>query len=67
VVTLIDAFKEVGLEVDAEETKYMLLSHHQDAGKNHDINIGNSCFENMGSVQIFWNDYNKSKPYSGGN
>jgi hypothetical protein len=27
--TLIDASKEVGLEVHAEKTKYMLLSHHQ--------------------------------------
>jgi hypothetical protein len=26
--TLIDASKEVGLEVNAEKTKYMLLSHH---------------------------------------
>jgi hypothetical protein len=37
--TLIDDSKEVGLErleINAEETKYMLLSHHQDAGQNHD-------------------------------
>jgi hypothetical protein len=31
-----DASKEVGLEVKAENTKYMLLSHHQNAGQNHD-------------------------------
>jgi hypothetical protein len=30
--TLIDASKEVGLEVNTEKTKYMLLSHHQNAG-----------------------------------
>jgi hypothetical protein len=30
--TLIDAGKEVGLEVNAEKTKYMLLSRHQNAG-----------------------------------
>jgi hypothetical protein len=35
--TLIDASKEVDLEVNAEKTKYMLLSHRQDAGQNHDI------------------------------
>jgi hypothetical protein len=29
--TLIDASKEVGLEVNAEKTKYMLLSYHQNA------------------------------------
>jgi hypothetical protein len=32
--TLIDASKEVGLEVNIEKTKYMLLSCHQNAGQN---------------------------------
>jgi hypothetical protein len=32
--TLIDASKEVGLEVKAEKTKYILLSHHHNAGQN---------------------------------
>jgi hypothetical protein len=31
--TLIDASKEVGLEINTEKTKYKLLSHHQNAGK----------------------------------
>jgi hypothetical protein len=39
--TLIDASKDIGLEVNTEKTKYMLLSHHQNAGQNHDIKIGN--------------------------
>jgi hypothetical protein len=34
--TLIDASKEIGLEANTEKTKYMLLSHHQNAGQNHD-------------------------------
>jgi hypothetical protein len=29
---IIDANKEVGLEVNADKTKYMLLSRHQNAG-----------------------------------
>jgi hypothetical protein len=33
--TLIDASKEVGLEVYTEKTKYMLLCHYQNAGQNH--------------------------------
>jgi hypothetical protein len=33
--TLIDASKEVGLEVKAEKTKHMLLSRHQNVGQNH--------------------------------
>jgi hypothetical protein len=45
--TLIDANEEVGLEVNTEKTKYMLLSHHQNSGQNHDIKICNTCFENV--------------------
>jgi hypothetical protein len=44
--TLIDASKEVGLEVNTEKTKYMLLSRHQNLIQNHDIKIGNRCFDN---------------------
>jgi hypothetical protein len=32
--TLIDASNEVGLEINAEKTKYMLLSRHQNRGIN---------------------------------
>jgi hypothetical protein len=39
--TLIDASKEVGLEVNTEKTKYILQSHHQNAGQNHNIKISN--------------------------
>jgi predicted GH43/DUF377 family glycosyl hydrolase len=45
--TLIDASKEVVLEVKTVNTKYMLLSRQQNAGQNHDIKIGNRCFENV--------------------
>jgi hypothetical protein len=45
--TLIDANKEVGLEINAEKTKYMLLSHHQNVGQNRDIKIVNRLFENV--------------------
>jgi hypothetical protein len=44
--TLIAAGKEVGLEVNAEKTKYMLLSCHQNAGQNHNIKIGDISYEN---------------------
>jgi hypothetical protein len=45
--TLIHASKENGLELDAEKTKYMLLSHHQNAGQNYDIKIGYRSFQNV--------------------
>jgi hypothetical protein len=45
--TLIDVSKEDGLEVNTEKTKYMLLSHHQNAGKNNDMKIGKRRFEKV--------------------
>jgi hypothetical protein len=50
--TVIDASKEVVLKVNAEKTKYMLLSHHQYAGQNHSIKAGGS-FENMAQFKYF--------------
>jgi hypothetical protein len=32
--TLIDASKKVGLEINIEKTKYMLLSRHHNVGQN---------------------------------
>jgi hypothetical protein len=45
--TLIDASKEVGVQVNIEKTKYMLMSHDQNAGQNQDTQIGNRSFENV--------------------
>jgi hypothetical protein len=44
---LIVASKEAALEVKEERTKSTSLSRHQNAGKNHDIKIGNRWFENV--------------------
>jgi hypothetical protein len=41
------ASKAIGLEVNTEKTKYMLLSRHKSAGQNHDIKISNTWFENV--------------------
>jgi hypothetical protein len=45
--TLIDARKEVDLEINVEKTKHMLLSRHQNAGQNHYLKIANRPFGNM--------------------
>jgi hypothetical protein len=44
--TLVGASKEVGLEVNAEKTKYILLSRHQNAVQSHNIKIGDTSFGN---------------------
>jgi hypothetical protein len=39
--------KEVGLEVNAEETKCMIMSRNQNAGQNHSIKTYNKSFESL--------------------
>jgi biotin operon repressor len=51
--TLIDTIKEVGLEVNAEKTKYTLLSRHQNAVQNHHIKTVNGSFENVSQFRYF--------------
>jgi hypothetical protein len=47
--TLIDASKEVGLEVNVRKIKYILVSWDQNA----DIKIGNRLFENVSHFKYF--------------
>ena len=42
---LLIASKEIGLEVNAEKTEYMVMSRDQNAGQNGNIQIGNKSFE----------------------
>ena len=41
------ATREIGLEVSADKTKYMVRSRDQNAGKNHSVRIDNSTFERV--------------------
>jgi hypothetical protein len=51
IVTLIDASKKVRLEINTEKTKYMLLSRHENAGQNYNIQRVNRCFENVAQLK----------------
>jgi hypothetical protein len=44
---LMDASKEIGLEVNSEKTKYMFMSRHQTAGQSNYIRVANKCFEKV--------------------
>ena len=54
---LVDATKEIGLEVNAHKTKYMTVFRDQNAGRIHSIK--------KDRVQIFGKNLNKSKFYLG--
>jgi hypothetical protein len=53
-----DTSKEVGVKVNTEKDKYMLMFHHQNAEQNHVklINV-----REMWQNSIFGNNTNKSK------
>jgi hypothetical protein len=41
------ASKEIGLDVNAEKSKYVVMSRNQNAEKNHNIKIDNKSFESV--------------------
>jgi hypothetical protein len=51
--TLLGASRDVGLEMTAEKTKYMIMSPHQNSGQNHNIRITNESFENVAKFRYF--------------
>jgi sorting nexin-29 len=44
---LLDASKEICLEVNSEKTKYMFISRHQTAGQSNYIRVANKSFEKV--------------------
>jgi hypothetical protein len=45
--TLMEASRDIGLEINAEKPKYMIMSHHPNSGQNQNIRIANESFENV--------------------
>jgi hypothetical protein len=51
--TLIEASRDIGLEINAEKTKYMIMSCHLKSGKNQNIRIANKSFEKVAKFKYF--------------
>ena len=45
--SLVVATKEIGLEVNADKTKYMIMSRDQNAGRSHSMKTDNSFIERV--------------------
>jgi hypothetical protein len=39
--TLLEASRDIDLEINAEKTKYMIMSRHPNSGQNQNIRIAN--------------------------
>jgi hypothetical protein len=42
--TLLEASRDIGLEINAQKTKYMIMSHHLNSGQNQNIRMANELF-----------------------
>jgi hypothetical protein len=45
--TLLEVSRDTGLEINAEKTKYMIMSCYPKSGHNQNIKIDNKSFENV--------------------
>ena len=61
---LVVATKEIGLEVNADKTKHMVMSREQTAGLSHTMKVDNSSIERVEQFKYLGNDINRSKFYS---
>jgi hypothetical protein len=50
---LVVASKKIGLEVNSDKTKYMVMSQDQDARRSHIIKIDNGFFESVEEFKYF--------------
>jgi hypothetical protein len=50
-VTVSDASGDVSLEINAEKTKYMIMSRYPNSGQNQNIRIANEAFENVATFK----------------
>jgi hypothetical protein len=45
--TILEASRDVSLEINAEETKYVIIFHHPNSGQNQNIRIVTESFQNV--------------------
>jgi hypothetical protein len=46
-IALLEASREIGLEINAENPKYMIMCRHPNSGQNQNIRTANESFENV--------------------
>jgi hypothetical protein len=63
VEALVVATKEIGLEVNADKSKYMIMSRDQNAGQCHSMKIDNSSIERVEECQNCISQLGKMRGY----
>jgi hypothetical protein len=49
--TLLEASRDIGIEIHAKKTKYMIMSRHLNSGQNQNIRIANESFESVATFK----------------
>jgi hypothetical protein len=45
--TLLEASRNIALQINRDKTKYMIMCHYSNSGRNQNIRIANESFENV--------------------
>jgi hypothetical protein len=59
--TLLEASRDISLEINAEKIKYMIMSHYTNSGQNQNIRTANESFENVAKFKYLGVTLNKSE------
>jgi hypothetical protein len=49
--TLLEASRDVGIEINAEKTKYMIMSRHPNSGRNQNKRTANETFQKVATFK----------------
>jgi hypothetical protein len=59
--TLLEAGRDIDLEINTEKTNCMIMSHYPNSGRNQNIRIANELFENVAKFKVLGCNTNKSE------
>jgi hypothetical protein len=52
--TLLEATRDIGVEINVEKTKYMIMSLHLNSGQNENIRTAHELFEKVAKFKHLW-------------
>jgi hypothetical protein len=65
--TLLEASGDICLEMNAEKTKYMIMSRHQNSEQNQNISIANESLKKVVKLKYLWTTLELHSQYSSSN